>query len=545
MHRFPDGYTFELPERFNNPFRYTPHPAVEYAAKLMTDRFKELNPMGEGKMMGILIVRDEAGEIGFLAGFSGNIGGISKAEGLVPPIYDLLDPDGEFKKEEAEISRLNKRISALLDSEELQVTKRELHDANEAMEEDLKMLKAQMAINKSLREGIRSETEDASILGNLIKESQHEKAEFRRRRISWEEKIKELQDRHDAFNKEIIRLKEERAVRSDALQQWIFEQYKVLNAKGEEASIKEIFSRKGLTPPGGTGECAAPKLLNYAYRNGMRPVAMGEFWYGQVSQTAVRTHGRFYPSCTSKCGPLLEFMMQGLDYEHQVGEICGTPVILHEDDDLIVVSKPSGMPSVPGMDGRKSLLEWLNDSAENIQAVHRLDMDTSGIMLYAKNEVAACCLRGQFEQHNIRKKYMARLSAASDAMPESTSTMPESRSAMPGEGRIECRLCPDYDERPRQKVDPKQGKEALTLYQVESHNEDGTCDVTFSPVTGRTHQLRVHSAHASGLGRPIVGDLLYGGDKATRLMLHAFEITFTHPSTGEETTFRTLENCYR
>ena len=545
MHRFPDGYLFDLPERFNNPFRYAPHPAVEFAARLIMGRFKEMNPMGEGKMMGILVVSNEAGEIGFLAGFSGNIGGLNQAEGFVPPIYDLLDPDGDFKREEAEISRLNRSIGTLMDSAEFQTLKKELKNAEEAMGEDLKMLKAQMAINKSLREGIRAETEDGSILGNLIKESQYEKAEFRRRRISWEEKIKELQDRYDTFGNEIIRLKEERSLRSDALQQWIFEQYKVLNAKGEEASIKEIFSRKGITPPGGTGECAAPKLLNYAYRNGMKPIAMGEFWYGQASQTAVRTHGRFYPSCTSKCGPLLEFMMQGLDYEHQVGDICGTPVILHEDGDLIVVSKPSGMPSVPGMDGRKSLLEWLNDGTENFHAVHRLDMDTSGILLYAKNEAAACCLRRQFEQHSIRKKYMARLSAASGAMHESTSTMAESRSAMPGEGRIECRLCPDYDERPRQKVDQKQGKDALTLYQVESHNEDGTCDVTFSPVTGRTHQLRVHSAHANGLGRPIVGDLLYGGDKAGRLMLHAFEITFTHPSTDEETTFRTLENCYR
>ena len=248
---------------------------------------------------------------------------------------------------------------------------------------------------------------------------------------------------------------------------------------------------------------------------------MGEFWYGRSPETAVRTHGHFYPSCTSKCGPLLGFMLKGLNI-HKEGLQKGiSPVIIHEDESLIVVEKPAGMPSVPGLDGRPSLQEWLGERHGEIHAVHRLDMDTSGVMLFAKTQAAATDLRRQFEEHSVRKTYLARLSACIKQLSKGD------------KGAIYLPLSPDYDERPRQKVDPKQGKPAITEYEVADINEDGTIDIVFNPITGRTHQLRVHSAHTLGLGCPIVGDMLYGGDISTRLHLHAYKIKFRHPSDGK------------
>jgi tRNA pseudouridine32 synthase/23S rRNA pseudouridine746 synthase len=312
---------------------------------------------------------------------------------------------------------------------------------------------------------------------------------------------------------------------SESLQDWIFRQYIVHNASGESASISDLFSDCGLVPPGGTGECAAPKLLEYAYRNNIQPLAMGEFWYGRSPQTAVRTHGHFYPSCTSKCGPLLGYMMKGLECIETSGRLHAQPAVIYQDRDIIVAEKPSGMPSVPGLDGRESLQEWIGDCIP----VHRLDMDTSGVIIFARNEQAAVNLRRQFEEHSIRKTYIARASG--------NSTIPLRTS-----GTIDLPLSPDYDERPRQKVDFQQGKEAHTDYKVADINPDGTLDLLLYPHTGRTHQLRVHCAHNLGLGLPILGDRLYGSASVTsnadtRLHLHALSITFRHPATEEVLTF--------
>jgi tRNA pseudouridine32 synthase/23S rRNA pseudouridine746 synthase len=261
---------------------------------------------------------------------------------------------------------------------------------------------------------------------------------------------------------------------------------------------------------------------------------MGEFWYGKASETAVRVHGHFYPSCTSKCGPLMEFMLNGLETESfkTVKQELHAPV--YEDESIIVIEKPSGIPSVPGLTPQESLQEKLSVThGYEIFPVHRLDMDTSGIMLFAKTLQAAVNLRKQFENHTVRKTYKARLSPQRiDRFSESTFELEPGKT-----GTISLALAPDYDERPRQKADRSQGKEALTEYEVTRKNSDGTIEILFHPHTGRTHQLRVHSAHISGLRHPIAGDLLYGGVKAPRLCLHALKITFDHPETGEGMTF--------
>lgn len=317
---------------------------------------------------------------------------------------------------------------------------------------------------------------------------------------------------------------------SARLQDWLFSRYEVLNARGEQLSVKRIFARRGLVPPGGTGDCAAPKLLQYAYLHGMKPLAMGEFWYGASHSSEVREHGHFYPACFGKCGPLLSFMMEGLDVEPNPldREYEGRePAVLHADNSIIVVDKPAGMLSVPGRNGISSLLDWLAERYGEVHSCHRLDMDTSGIMVYARNIPCKAALEAQFAGREVSKTYRARLSAGSSPFRRSAS------------GTIALPLSPDYYDRPRQIVDKSSGKPAISEYKILEMLPDGEIDIVFHPLTGRTHQLRVHAAHPSGLGRPIKGDLLYGGTPADRLYLHAESLGFAHPASGVKLTFRT------
>lgn len=536
IHEFIPEADFQY-EPFTDPFRYSPHPLVKKAAALVMQRIDcdQLlsSEFSEGKMLGVLVVSHDNG-IGYLAAFSGNVGGRSMIEGFVPPIYDLTEPGGYFKIREAEISSLNHEIRLLTDSEEIKTLKGQLKDAEFLMMQDVELQKARMARLKEERDRIRNQSDDLLIQEELTRQSQFEKAELKRIKTRWEKSITEIQKKLSLHSEKIKALKTRRSEMSDDLQKWIFRQYIVHNARGESRCIYDIFADSGLTPPGGTGECAAPKLLEYAFRNGLSPLAMGEFWYGRNSITAVRTHGHFYPSCTSKCGPLLNYMTSGLDIFAESADY--TPHIIYMDEAIIVISKPSGMPSVPGLDGRISALEWLQGHLEDhdIESVHRLDMDTSGVMIYARNADVGANLRHQFEKRLISKTYIARLSPAA----ESTTLN------LGSTGEIILALSPDYDERPRQKVDPAQGKEAITSYEVNYVHEDGSIEITLHPHTGRTHQLRVHSAHTLGLGHPIKGDKLYGGNPADRLHLHALSLTFTHPVTNLPMTFEDNTTSY-
>ena len=546
LHRFPDDVSFQLPESFTDPFRYSPHESVRIAADALIRNIETdkglADAFSEGKMLGVLVCTKASDPKTpyYLAAFSGNIGGRSMIEGFVPPIYDLTDPEGEFKKQEAEISHINHQITEIREDASYIDLAERLADARKERDKEIESMKATMAASKAGREKLRNTTDDKDIHAGLIRQSQFEKAELKRLKSSWDEKISLIKIPYDEQTDRINMLTRQRATMSDILQRWIFQQYRVHNAIGECSSIGEMFAAQGLTPPGGTGECAAPKLLEYAYRNNLKPIAMGEFWYGKASETAVRTHGRFYPSCTSKCGPLLGYMLKGLDVGTATHETVLTPAIIYEDDAIIVAEKPSVMPSVPGLDGRRSLQEWLTErelakgygNCTELHAIHRLDMDTSGVMIFAKNSLAAVQLRKQFETHSVQKTYMARLCPAMGQCgiklsPDTT-------------GSIDLPLAPDYDERPRQKVDIAQGKPAHTDYEVTAVTSDGCVEILLYPRTGRTHQLRVHCAHSLGLGLPIVGDMLYGGyyeNTAGRLCLHAFSITFRHPSTGEQLTF--------
>ena len=600
---------------FTNPFRYIPDELVMRAGKLVTERLAEWSVMpdgthqreaersfAEGKMLGVLICAKDS-QIGFIAGFSGTIKGASglgtsTVEGFVPPIIDLTSPDGYFKQEEAIISELNRKIEDLATSKKYISLKAELIDAERERDSEIERLQSEIRLARMQRDEIRSEIDDPAKLEVLIRESQFQKAELKRAKDRWKAKIASISQELKGIEDGIREMKTLRSSKSDALQKWIFDNAIVYNGKGESLSIWNIFTKDRLTPPGGTGECAAPKLLNHAYTHGLTPLAMGEFWYGKSPDTAVRTQGHFYPSCTSKCGPLLGYMLQGLsiyseddmlcrsseheqsieisnwhpsEANHSVADSKCTPATelkhIYEDESIIIIEKPSGIPSVPGLDGRISAQELLGDE---YHAVHRLDMDTSGVMIFAKTAETAVNLRKQFEEHTIKKTYRARICRPDHADSTDTANRAENGSGKDSltqtNGTICLPLSADYDERPRQKVDFIQGKPAHTNYELLRNNPDGTSDILLYPHTGRTHQLRVHCAHTLGLGRPIVGDLLYGAysvdaaccdalssqtaisdtnhlnaastqSHTRRLCLHALSITFRHPSTCEPMTF--------
>lgn len=328
---------------------------------------------------------------------------------------------------------------------------------------------------------------------------------------------------------------------SQQLQQWLFAQYRVRNGRGEVRSVLDIFSARGLVPPAGTGDCAAPKLLQYALSHNLEPLRIGEFWYGASPLHEVRRQGAFYPACTGKCGPLLGFMLQGLDVEPNPLESdahwqIDEPLVLFEDASLIVADKPAGMLAVPGRGtGRICLQQWLEEHCGGpVLACHRLDMDTSGVMVFARDVTSQAALQRQFEGREVSKAYLARLCPCP----------PDGRAVclhVGDNGKIVLPLAPDWDDRPRQKVDAEGGRPAATGYEVLRVLPDGCIDVRLIPYTGRTHQLRVHCAHPLGLGRPILGDRLYGGISddcgSDRLMLHASMLSLRHPLTGERLSF--------
>lgn len=508
----------EPPQKFTWPFQYEPHPlcviASEEVKRYIASREEWLDELQLGKMFGVLVVRDERNNLGFLAAFSGNLAGRNTHEYFVPPIFDALCPDGFFKTGEAQISEINHKIELLTTSVEFKAAQNHLNASIDNRQALLSKSREQLKHNKQLRARRRAEGEDES---ELIAESQHEKAELQRLKKRLNETIDSAQHNLDQLLTEIERLKERRKTLSYNLQLRLFEHYKLLNAKGEEKNLCEIFyEATRQLPPAGTGECAAPKLLQYAYQNNLSPIAMAEFWWGESPKGEIRRHGNFYPACISKCKPTLLYMMQGLDVDTDPmsRKRQFTPEILMEDDSIMVINKPSGMPSVDGKTDILSAESWAKKQVAGAMAVHRLDQATSGILVIAKDKDAHKVLQAQFMSRGIKKSYVALLDGVITS----------------DRGEVSLPLKPDYHHRPCQMV-VTDGKNALTLYELISI-DNGKSRVRFHPVTGRTHQLRVHAAHRDGLATPIVGDELYG-TAASRLCLHAEKIEFTHPSTGE------------
>lgn len=520
-----------LPEKFTFPFHYTPHPLTRIAAgevrSYLSTRLDWQDEIGKGKMFGVLIVKTSDGSIGYLAAFSGNLAGSNMHDFFVPPVYDLLNPDGYFRKEESEISALNRRISDISRSDSYLMAKKEQEEIKIQSSSSLASAKEELKRGKKERDEKRANSNlSPEELDAMIRESQFQKAEYKRQENSWKERLNEVGQRVKGFETEILLLKQERKTRSAALQLWLFRQFNMLNAKGERKDLCEIFkdTPQGL-PPAGAGECALPKLLQYAYLHGLQPLAMGEFWCGMSPKDEIRHNGYFYPSCKGKCEPILRHMLVGLDVEpNPLAEdlFKDTPLkILYEDEWIVAVEKPSGMLSVPGkndLDSVQQRLRLMYPDATGPLVVHRLDMATSGILLAAKDKDVHARLQSQFETRSISKEYIAIL----DGVPSQEF------------GIIDLPICLNPLDRPRQMVDFENGKPAITEYKVECI-KDGRAKVVFKPHTGRTHQLRVHSAHVSGLGCPISGDELYGNpDSASRLCLHASRLIFRHPVLDKE-----------
>lgn len=517
----------ELPRLFTYPFHYTPHPLCVMAAGEVQayinkqTRWKE--ELDKGKMFGVLIVRTSNGQTGYLAAFSGNLCGSNSHSFFVPPVYDLLKPDGFFKIEEEQISAINHQIGQLQNCDRYlelqQKMERETASSQQALSEARKVLKAAKEKREQRRLHRPNENEQVA----MIRESQYQKAEFKRLERYWKEQISEIKTELESFSSQIEALKAERRNRSAALQQKLFQQFNFLNAKGETKNLCAIFEETvQKTPPAGAGECAAPKLLQYAYLSGLSPIAMAEFWWGESPKTEIRHHGYYYPSCRGKCEPILRHMLQGLNVEPAPSERYSLsqnmPEILFEDQWLLVLHKPEGVLSVPGKSEEQSIYSLLRaryPEATGPLVVHRLDMATSGLLLAAKTQKVHRHLQAQFENRSIKKRYIALLDGI----------LPEE------EGVIDLPICPDYLDRPRQMVNEELGKTAITRYQV-MDRKNGQTRIAFFPLTGRTHQLRVHAAHPLGLNCPIVGDELYGR-KAERLYLHAEYLEFIHPVSGQ------------
>ena len=614
------------PRQFTYPFCYDVDPLAEAASlelqRYIADADLMSTEKGCGKMFGVLVVEyeDEEGALqrGFLAAYSGLLGGRNDWPYFVPPVFDAQQPDGHFKRTEREISAINREIAVSEHDPEYLQSVEQHEQTKKRLQAEVDAFKAEVDAAKVRRDARRKSGEPLSKeeQAEMIRESQFMKAELRRRRKAMEQAESTLNTQHSTFLKSLQR---KRKQMSDELQRWLFSAYRILNAKGEERDLIDIFREyTHAMPPAGAGDCCAPKLLQYAYQHRLRPVCMAEFWWGESPASEIRHHLHYYPACRSKCLPILTHMLKGLDVAPNPlakKRHTAEPRVLYADEYIMVVDKPAGMLSVPGK--AESVRSEFSDSANisveeyfaNLQlptnsqftteqftigeadnsklktqnskflkAAHRLDMDTSGLLVLARTEEAYVELQRQFASRETVKRYEAVLSGVPKhivggyGIPAVAIANSCSHLYFYGQGlRQECRsllrlepfaiqfakyssgcislpLIADINDRPRQRVDMEHGKPALTLYNiVEVRAVDANTAVACTtkkvdkgrtlihlyPKTGRTHQLRVHCAHPLGLACPILGDPLYGTERADRMYLHAAELTFRHPVTGE------------
>lgn len=527
-----------LPEKFTFPFYYEPHPLSEIAAKELQEYLEsqtdfehnfglEENQEGFviGKMFGILVCQDENGNLGYLWGVSGKLADSNLHDKFVPPVFDMLTQDSFFKQEEAILNQYNRKIEELEQSQELVEAKESLQQTELEARTDIQRQKQRIKDLKIERDVKRSSFDNLSpkeieqLEFELSEESKKESILLKKMTKYWNLTVESQKLKVESLQKEIDNLKLERANKSSELQQRLFSEYAFLNQEHKLKSVGEIFDNN---PPAGAGECAAPKLLHYAFKHNLKPIALAEFWWGQSPKSEVRKHKQFYPACRSKCEPILVHMLDGIEMDEN--PLLENPAegkdieIVFEDDFLAVINKPVEFLSVPGKDIQDSVYERVKKRYPNATGpliVHRLDMSTSGLLLIAKSDEIYKKLQSQFIKRTVKKRYVALLDGI----------------VKQPEGIINLPLRVDLDNRPNQLVCYEYGKPAETHFKVIEIKNKKT-RIHFFPITGRTHQLRVHASHILGLNCPIVGDDLYG-TKANRLHLHAEEITFTHPISKE------------
>ena len=595
FHPFHHTTAEEHPKRMNNPLDYTPHPLCIKACKELQTYLAERKDWQEeicrGKMFGVLIVEklpqniaQGKSEIGYLAAYSGQIGGRSDWDDFVPAVFDYLQSDGYFKTHEAEITRINQSILQLESDERMKEAKKLIASLEEerkktiaAYQEKIKEAKAK---RDARREEARLDPEHKAVTPEeeqeMTKESQFMKAELRRLKKSLAEKTT-LETEYADYQDNLQRLKQLRKTLSDALQQWLFSQFRMLNYQGESKDLLEIFrdaafqdtTRRDsafrdslldspqasiiskrtafkMVPPAGSGECCEPKLLQYAYSHGFKPLQMAMFWWGESPKEEIRHHLQFYPACNGKCKPILHWMLPDKVFATSTTAMSpndNTSIkdvstynkveTLFEDQELAVIYKPEGLLSVPGKDSLQPSIYALMRKRHPTAASPLIDMATSGLMVIAKTEFAYHRLQKEFLHHRVQKKYIAIIGCKDKEACDRLAKVSKR-----GRAFLSLPLMPDYLDRPRQIVHHEQGKEAITEYEILERIDDTHLRLALYPKTGRTHQLRVHCAHQKGLNAPILGDPLYGNEKASRLHLHAEEITFEHPLTGKKITIQ-------
>ncbi|KGE13430.1 RluA family pseudouridine synthase [Sphingobacterium deserti] len=547
LHSFKvDVSHLEKPSRFTFPFSYDPHPLSELAASELQAYLEQQQDFQHnfglhdkegpaiGKMFGVLVVETEQGNLAYLAAVSGKLGNSNQHKHFVPPVFDMLTDDSFFLMEEEKINAINRRIETLESDVTLAELQRKLDELQQQAQSELAAFRQHMKKEKAGRKEKRTQSrlslsDEAYqlLVEDLIKQSYRDQHEYDVLKAQWKSTVDTIQQDHQQRQHAINELKDERKIRSATLQRRLFDQYQFLNAAGEERSVLSIFSeRKQLTPPAGAGECAAPKLLQHAFKHKLKPVCMAEFWWGISPASEVRKHKNYYPACKSKCEPILAHMLRGLHVDDN--PLLENPAagqqfdIIFQDDDIVVVNKPAEFLSVPGIHIQDSVYTRILAMIPDISGpviIHRLDMSTSGILILAKNKDAHKFIQDQFIKHTVLKRYTALLEGQLSI----------------AAGIIDLPLRVDLDDRPRQVVCYEYGKPAQTKFTL-LRSENGRTRVHFFPLTGRTHQLRVHAAHSLGLNTPIVGDDLYG-KRDKRLHLHAGLIQFQHPSTRKIVTF--------
>ena len=543
---------YELPKKFDYPFYYEPTEIAKQACKEVQEYLEnqtdfehnfglenDLSSTPIGKMFGVLVVRNKKNEVGYLAAVSGKLANTNQHKLFVPPVFDMLNKNGFFLEQEERLNEINRILESLENNQNYLQLKEDFiqFEINSKLkiEEGKQLLKSNKKDRKAQRETILSTLSEEEIKffeEDLVKQSLRDKYEFRVLSEKLDAEKQLLLNKINVFENEISSLKEERKTKSNSLQNQLFNQYQFLNKFKQEKGLLEIFSNTVFQqPPAAAGECAAPKLLQYAFQNDLEPICMAEFWWGDSPKSEVRKHGQFYPACTGKCEPILGHMLQGIELNENLLLKQNSTVeeleILYQDNDLVVINKPEEFLSVPGIEIKDSVYLRIKHQfplATGPIIVHRLDMSTSGILVLALNKESHKLLQQQFIKRKVQKRYIALLDGNVER----------------DNGFIDLPLRVDLDDRPRQMVCYEHGKTAQTKYEVIARKDNKTL-VYFYPITGRTHQLRMHASHRLGLNAPIIGDDLYG-TKTNRLHLHAESLEFTHPKTKELMKFQVDPN---
>ena len=535
-----------LPEKFTFPFYYEPHLLAKIATTEVQSYLENQtdfehnfglninnNALAIGKMFGVLVVKNKQDKIGYLTAFSGKLADKSLPEKFVPPVFNMRTSGSFYIKGELEIDEMNTQLGVLKKDKKYLELKKIIAENTAIIQTDLSFQRNRMKRAKSDRKSqkkkaitLLNDLEFEELTKKLTQESYNNQFFIKELQEYYQAKIEKINLEFKVFEDKIIALKRERKEKSNYLQQTLFSKYAFLNQQKELKSLLTIFNNPAIKPPAGSGECAAPKLLQYAFANNLTPITMAEFWWGSAPNAAVRHHKNYYPACQGRCKPILTHMLAHTEMDanlllENLSEKQDLEII-YEDDALIVVHKPAEFLSVPGKDIKDSVYSRIKErypSATGPLIVHRLDMSTSGVLLLTKTKEANKALQSQFINRTIKKRYVALLDG----------------NLSKNSGKITLPLRVDLNDRPKQLVDFTYGKPAETDWKI-INKENGKTRVHLYPITGRTHQLRMHAAHKNGLNTPIVGDDLYG-KKEKRLHLHAEFIEFLHPTTLKKMSF--------